>query len=71
MNLQMADNNQNSFMMNDSLGAIDKMGDFMIDNETNYRSQKKLEKNRDTARISRMRKKYYIDLLEKKLEQLT
>jgi len=25
-------------MMNDSLGAIDKMGDFMIDNETNYRS---------------------------------
>lgn len=30
----------------------------------------KLQRNRYTAKISRQRKKYYIELLEKKLEQL-
>ena len=66
MNLQTSESNKVQFIQTESQN-IDKMRDLVLDGNSN-KSQKKLQKNRDTARISRMRKKYYIDLLEKKLE---
>lgn len=47
----------------------------LIIREYNYisgdKTNDKLAKNRESARNSRMRKKIYVDLLEKKVEQLT
>lgn len=47
----------------------------LIIREYNYisgdKTTDKLAKNRESARNSRMRKKIYVDLLEKKVEQLT